>query len=236
MRKKNIYTKQKPGEFSQKKAGRIPALSPISVHDYLREIGKKWKGLGYAMELGSWFGATAVPLLEGLVAAEYTLPFYSWDRWKANDEQVTRAAEFGVKIVKNQDLKPLFEENVNKVYDQIVSIKGDIVKNLKWTQGPIEICIFDAPKLPEVFGPCIERLTPHFIPGVTIFGLLDYYFWERHHKGGADKTHKLRVPDRFINYHRESFTLLKHWRNKCSCAFFRYEGGAVWEDMDKWLM
>jgi len=65
----------------------IPAMTPEHVHDYLTKIGAGWTGEGVAVELGSWFGATAFYLLQGLVFAGYNKPFYCYDRWKANKEE-----------------------------------------------------------------------------------------------------------------------------------------------------
>ncbi|MBU0929950.1 MAG: hypothetical protein KJ623_02670, partial [Nanoarchaeota archaeon] len=39
----------------------------------------EWTGKGVAIELGSWLGATAVPLLTGLITAGYDKPFYAFN-------------------------------------------------------------------------------------------------------------------------------------------------------------
>ena len=60
----------------------IPEMTPPYVHDYLRQLGREWTGQGVAIELGSWLGASAIPLLEGLVEAGYDRPFYCFDKLK----------------------------------------------------------------------------------------------------------------------------------------------------------
>ena len=71
-------------------------MTPVEVHDYLRELGTQWTGQGVAMELGCWLGASSVPLLEGLVQVGYDKLFWAFDRWIANKQQVREAREVGV--------------------------------------------------------------------------------------------------------------------------------------------
>jgi len=200
---------------------KIPEMTPESVHDYLREIGSQWSGQGVAIELGSWLGASAVPLLEGLVKAGYNLPFYSYDKWRANGEQMEKSRDQGVRLQMNQDLHSIFMENVAMVYPNIKAIKGSISVNIKKYCGdPIEICIFDAPKREPVFGDSISALKDHWIPGVTTLGLLDYYFYKQYE--GKDRDDFL-APVRFIERNKDSFVKIKEWPvNECSCVFFKY--------------
>lgn len=197
----------------------IPALTPYFVHEYLYEIGQQWSGKGVVVELGSWLGATAMPLLKGLIRAGYDRSFYCFDRWQATIEQVRHAKNQGLNIKQNQDLLPVFLKNVNKYYLDIFAVKGEIIKNLKWELGPIEICILDAPKRNPVFSHVINELLPWWIPETTIIGFLDYYFYKK--KEGKVRQ-ALKAPLRFINQHKDNFKLLKNWPEKCSCAFFKY--------------
>lgn len=198
---------------------KIPALSPKIVHDYLWDIGRQWTGQGIAIELGSWLGATSVPLLEGLVKAGYDRPFLAYDSWQANNEQVFCAQEQGVKIENKQDLQPIFYENVAKVYDKVYCFKGRIEINIRRypPQLPIEICILDAPKKDSVFDPCIKILQKYWIPGVTTLGLLDYYFYKDH-----TNRPDLLAPVKYIESHRDNFEKIVEWPDRCSCVFFKY--------------
>ena len=49
----------------------LPSMTSLECQAYLKEIGQQWTGNGYAMELGSWLGASSIALLEGLVEAGY---------------------------------------------------------------------------------------------------------------------------------------------------------------------
>jgi hypothetical protein len=203
------------------KTRHIPEMTPESVHDYLREIGSKWSGKGVAIELGSWLGASAAPLLEGLVQAKYDKPFYSYDKWRCNDEQVLKSREQGLRLLLGQDLQPIFLKNVQGIYSNIISCKGDLRLTIRnYPKEPIEICLFDAPKREPIFSNAIYTLLPYFIEGVTIFGLLDYYFYMR--REGKEREPYL-APVKFIEAHKDNFVKIKEWEPKeNSCVFFKY--------------
>jgi len=200
----------------------IPAMTPPVVHSYLGEIGRKWKKKGVVVELGSWLGATAVSLLEGLVQAGYDVPFYAYDIWKAHEEQVRKAEDQGVELQIEENLLPLFMQNVSKVYpaSKIMANRGYISDTIReYPPQPIEICLFDAPKREPVFSNVVRRLSPYWIPGVTILGLLDYYFYKS--KKG-EKQEVFRAPVKFIEEHEGCFEKIAEWPDKCNCVFFKY--------------
>ena len=199
----------------------IPAMTPQCVHDYLRELGSKWMGKGVVIELGSWLGASAHPLLEGLKEAGYDRPFYAYDRWQANLEQVVKAKNQGVIIQEGQDLLPLFLKNVTPVYNYIYPTRGAISTTIQtYPKEPIEICLFDAPKQEPIFTDAVRALSPYWIPGVTVLGLLDYYFYLSIE---GRMREKFKAPVNFIEKHWDSFVQLRQWGPcECSCVFYMY--------------
>lgn len=198
----------------------IPSMTPECVHKYLYKIGTEWSGEGIAIELGSWLGATAVPLLKGLKKAGYDNPFISYDNWKVTEKQILKAEIQGVKINKDTNLKIEFLRNVRNVYDYLVCRKGEIQNTIiKYNDFPIEICIFDAPKSDPLFDISIRSLLPYFIPGTTILGLLDYNSYK---KKDGDQREKLLAPVRFIDRNSDYFQKIAEWPDQCSCVFFKY--------------
>ncbi len=205
----------------------IPAMTPEIVHEYLYGLGIQWSGKGVAMELGCWLGATSVPLLRGLVSAGYDKPFWAFDRWWVNEEQMKYAESLGFKLSKGQNSSKIYLENVKAVYEQINAIRCELPGGLTNYMGePIEILILDAPKRNPVFRNCMEYLLPYCIPGVTVIGLLDYHYWERR-KGKQRQLFK--APIQFMEKYKDHFTLLEEWKDQCSCAFFKYEKQMTWE-------
>lgn len=197
----------------------IPAMTNPRVHEFLYELGYNWTGQGTAVELGSWLGASAVPLLEGLIQSAFDKQFWAFDRWEANSEQVKKAKDQGVRLALNQDLEQLFINNVTRVYPNIRTVKGNMPKSLRaYGVTPIEICIFDAPKQEPVFTECVKQLIPYWIPGVTVLGLLDYWFFQRHE--GRKRT-RFITPHLFMKKYGQYFSVIKDFTT--SEVFFRYE-------------
>jgi hypothetical protein len=113
----------------------------------------------------------------------------------------------------------MFLDNVNKVYSNVVAEKGSIPATLSnYNQEPIEFCLFDAPKADPTFTMCIQKLSPYWIPGVTVLGLLDFDFYLRH--SGA-KREKFKAPVRFMDNMKNHFSIEKEWPDEC-VKFFRY--------------
>jgi len=199
---------------------KIPAMTPPVLHDYLREIGSQWTGQGVAMELGCYFGASSIALLQGLVSAGYNMPYYAYDRWEANIQQVQIAQRSGIHLALNQDVRPYFKDNVNKVYDNVIATKGNMPKILdKYPNTPIEICLFDAPKKNPIFKECMNRLLPYCIPEVTVFGLLDYFFYRER---SGEVRDELLAPVLFMYQYRANFIQIKEFPGSTCAAFFKY--------------
>jgi hypothetical protein len=197
----------------------IPAMTPTVVHDYLRAVGKEWKE-GVAIEIGCFLGATTLALLDGLKEAGYTEPYFAYDRWEGNEQQVEICASHGIRVKKNQDMRPLFLKNVEGVGIRIHSHKGDVPVTLStFPNKSIYVCLLDAPKKDPEFTNCMERLIPYFIPGVTVLGLLDYNFWKK--KDGNLRT-QLLAPVRWMQQHKINFKQLAEWPVDCTGVFFKY--------------
>lgn len=199
----------------------IPSMNRTKVHDYLQFLGRSWTRKGIALELGCWLGGTAAPLLAGLVEADYDRPFMCYDRWKADASEVLKAQEAGVVLHLGQDLLPVFLDNVQPIYSNIQPFKGRIFNLLDSYPGtPIEICIFDAPKKNPTFEMAIRKLSPHWIAGTTVLGLLDYYFHLSHPNDPG-----YQEPVKFIERNASCFRKIVDWPGECEGAFFQYLGG-----------
>lgn len=198
----------------------IPAMTSPQVHSYLHKLGMScWNG-GICMELGCWLGGSSVPLLEGLVKVGYNQPFWASERWIATQDQIPKASSQGVSLALGQDTLPIYLENVKSEYKEVLAVKGNLSETvLSYNLGPIDICLFDAPKQEPVFTNCLRALLPYFVPGQTVLGLLDYKFYERH---VGPKRERFRAPVTFMEKHGNHFSVLKEWDNE-AVVFFRYE-------------
>lgn len=196
----------------------IPSMTPDFVHYYLKSLGASSIGQGCVVELGCWLGATTRALLDGLAESQYRLPYHAFDRWLAISDQLPKAEAQGVPLTLHQDLSPLFQKNVSSPF--VFMHQGEIGGSLHhYPGGPIKICLFDAPKEDPLFTWCMNILRPHFIPGVTVLGLLDYYFFKDH-----PTRPELRAPVSYMEKNHRAFEKMIEWPERCSCAFFRYLG------------
>ena len=201
----------------------VPAMTSPVVHEYLKELGLLYSGKGVVMELGCWLGGSALPLLEGLVEAGYDKQFYAFDRWKADQSQIAKAAKEGVKLKKGQDTIDLFYSNIKGTYQKVSAYKGGLPDTLcDWEEEisneRVEICIFDAPKQEPIFTGCMQHILPYCIPGVTVFGLLDYHFYKRH---TGIKRKRFKAPVDFLLKYAGHFQIVKGWEDQCP-VFIKY--------------
>jgi len=163
------------------------------------------------------------------VEVGYDKPFWAFDRWVANESEVRKAKDQKVKLRMKQDLMPIYAENTLARYDNVQMVKGSIPRSLKtYPPGPIEICLFDAPKRNPTFMAATAYVIKHFIPGVTVFGLLDYYFYRSRRAQKKGDWQKFLAPVNFIESHPENFTMLREFPDNGSCVFFRYEKPISW--------
>jgi len=198
----------------------IPAMTPRSVHEYLVELGREWAGRGVAVECGSWLGATCAALGVGLLEAAYDDAVYCFDRWEANREECEKAKQQGDQVDPKQNLEPLFLHYVSDICPDLHLDTTRIgrLRNATWNGCDIEIFMLDAAKSNPQFLSVMDEFGPSFLPGVTVVGLMDYYF--------ARKKGRRRNQEQFIDNYEDSWTKIKDF-DSASCAFFRYEGG-IW--------
>lgn len=206
--------------MTKNKMVKVPSMTDPQVHDFLRDVGANWMGKGVAVELGCWLGATSIPLLQGLTSVGYDKPYWAFDGWTATEAEVDKARKQGLRISVRQNLKPLYEQNVRRVYPRVRAIKGILPTSLAvFPKQPVEICLFDAPKQGRVWEGSVRRMIPLFMPEVTIWGLLDYYHYKRKEGKARENT---MAPVKFMEKFGEYFELLWEIPDVDECAFFRY--------------
>ena len=207
--------------MSDSKYHNIPRMNTDDCLDTLTAIGRRWTGQGVAMELGCWLGASSAALLEGLNKAGYDKPFYAFDKWTANEQQVQQGK--GIVKRRGQILKRNYYRNIKPLCsDRLLTYKGmlpDTIKTADLSEVLIEILVLDAPKIEPVYTACIRALYEHWIPGVTILCLLDYNFYQR--KEGVQRE-RLLAPVNFMIRNEGCFSLI-HQKEGEAAAFFRYE-------------
>ncbi len=200
----------------------IPAMSPPSALEYLHDLGTKWTGQGVAVECGSWLGATCAAMASGLANAGYNRPIYCYDRWKANRHEVAKAdLKAGLSLRRRANLEPIFRHYVEPFYPNLQTFRGKI-ERARWPGEPIEFFLLDAAKHEPAFSKTLRIFGPSWIPGVTLVGFLDFYYYRK--KEGW-RRRLFQCQERFVAKHAECFEPVGEIGSK---AFFRYTQPVRW--------
>ena len=205
----------------------IPAMTGADVREYIRELGQGWTGQGVAVECGAWLGASTVALAAGLKEGGYDRTLHVFDRWRATESEVKKAAAGGVAIENRENLRARFLANAGAVGVDVEAHECQLVFVRWWEAEPIELFLLDAAKWEPGFSAVMRAFGPYWIPGVTTVGLLDYHYWRRQEDERWRK--EMRCQERFIDRHPEAFTVLRDYGPARAPCFFRYEGGINWE-------
>ena len=151
----------------------VPSMISHSERRYLYWLTSQcYTGQGAVVELGSFFGSSAMHLGAGLRDAGFNTPLWCFDKFEWSCSGGWRE-QFGVHLPDKSDYRPLFLENVRPVYPPVCAIKTDI-KRIKWKGGPVEILFLDAPKrLPDISA-ALTQFAPHMEPHFSLLVCQDY--------------------------------------------------------------
>jgi hypothetical protein len=130
---------------------------------------------GAVVELGSWFGRSAIALGAGLRDSGRTTPLYCFDRFRWNPAFASSIKIADVQLPDGGDFRPYFEANVRPVYPHVAASKTTI-DELAWDGGPIEILFVDAPKTFADLAKTLFVFGPHLAVGRSLLILQDFFF------------------------------------------------------------
>jgi hypothetical protein len=130
---------------------------------------------GAIVELGSWFGRSAIALGAGLRDSGRSTPLHCFDRftWKSAFSDSITVAD--VRLPDGGDFMPYFLANVRPVYPHVVATKTTI-DELRWNGGPIEILFIDAPKTFADLTRTLFVFGPHLTPRRSLVIMQDFFF------------------------------------------------------------
>jgi hypothetical protein len=202
----------------------IPSMERGESLSFLSDIAKELGGTGAVVECGSWLGGSIAPVAQALAKRDSQIGIHCYDRWEADEIEVTKAAKDGVSLTEGQDTLPVFLDYVDDIYPHIVPHKTDLLE-ATWTGQPISLFIDDASKDPRVFRSVMETFGPFFIPGETVIVLMDYQI---HETTDSTVNKRLRRCQKdFIEGNSDSFERIADLENSCGVAF-RYTTPLDW--------
>lgn len=130
---------------------------------------------GAIVELGSWFGRSAIALGAGLRDSGRDTPLYCFDRfmWREQFAKPKMIADFD--LPDGGDFMPYMVANVRPVYPN-VQVTKTTIDELQWNGGPIELLFIDAPKSFADLSTTFHAFGPHLTVGRTLLILQDFFF------------------------------------------------------------
>ena len=130
---------------------------------------------GAVVELGSWFGRSAIALGAGLRDSGRSTPLHCFDRFRWNPAFAGSIKIADVRLPDGGDFIPYFLANVLPVYPHVHATKTTI-DELEWDGGPIEILFVDAPKSFADLTRTLLVFGPHLTVGRSLVVLQDFFF------------------------------------------------------------
>lgn len=196
----------------------IPTMVKPDVHEFLQTTASNVPKGSCIVEVGAWLGGTTAHMALGAREAIETPELIVFDRFKATQAEVEKAARAGISLTRGQDTRPQVQEILRK-FSVPIDLKKTGILEIEWTHRPIGLYVDDAAKTPELFGHVVRQFGPSWIPGETIVALLDYKYWKRF--GDLEKARTLKVQKEFIESFPECFELVMDSRES-SASVFRY--------------
>jgi hypothetical protein len=151
-------------------------ISPAEQRYLYWLTSSAYAGEGAVVELGSWFGRSAMALGAGLRDSGRTTPLYCFDRFRWNPQFANSVTVEEVRqLPDGGDFMPFFVANVSQVYPYVRPTKTTI-DELRWSGAPIEILFVDAPKTFKDLTTSLFVFGPALTVGRSLVVLQDFFF------------------------------------------------------------
>jgi hypothetical protein len=193
------------------------------IGSYLRHWASEVKDDNDIVELGVWLGAGTAQLALG---AHEDCTVWGFDRFQARVSEVRKARKQGVSLTPGEDtvnIAAAFLERAG-ILERVALMKG-VIPPEAYTGRLIGLYVDDACKRGGVFLRALRTFGPHWIPGVTVVVLMDFWYFER-----KPTVNGLEFQYRWMVGQRNCFEVLMDRMPGVSGAAFRYLGGDPWNE------
>ena len=194
-------------------AASFPSQGGAEIGPWLERYAAQVPPGAAIVEVGCWFGAGTAHLALGALENPAKPEIHVFDRFRANDEEVGKAAKFGLWLKAGQDTLPLVRSSLGRFAARIHFHKSDI-RAIFWPPQPIALYVDDASKAEVLWNYAMSVFRPHFVPG-AILVLMDYHFDE---KAGE----KYAAQKRYMARHEGEFELIEERMAGTTAAVFKH--------------
>lgn len=199
----------------------FPSQGGVEIGPWLEKYASEVAPGSAIVEVGCWLGAGTAFLALGAMRSRAIV--HTFDRWSATEEEVEKAAKFGVALKPFADTLPIVRAMLEKIPAAIYFHQGRI-RETTWPDCPIGLYVDDATKVAPLWEHAMRVFRPHFIPGKTILVLMDYFFFESMRKQGRENWERYRAQADYMQAHAAEFQMLESRIGGTTAAVFRYLG------------
>lgn len=149
----------------------VPGMISPQECRYLYHLASElYTGRGKIVEVGTWLGKSTSHIVAGVQHKHpnqklHCYDNYIWiDFYNSHHSKTVSGTPF---LNPGEDFLPLFKQYQLQYLDWLEVVKCDM-GDIKWTGGPIEVLILDAPKRFEELHRCLKIFLPHLMDNSII--------------------------------------------------------------------
>lgn len=191
----------------EERAASIPHMGARNIGDRLRQLASEAKAS--IVECGSWLGSGTAYLALG--AKQSGVRLHTYDKFRANDSEIVKAAAFGLTLEHGQNTLPIVREYL-RPFDVDIEFHRGGMEGAEWCGDPIDLFVLDAAKRSPAFPAVVETFWPYLCDGARLV-LMDFHHYER----GGDRY---REQQRFMAQHPEYEPVEDRIEGDSSAALF----------------
>jgi hypothetical protein len=205
---------------------RIPSMGGREIGRYLREWAARAQKGQAIVELGSWLGAGTAQLALGVAQSKRGVVVHAFDRFKANQSEIQKAATHGIVVKAGDSTVDLVRGLITpSLAEHVAFHQGEIMK-AKWNGQPIAVYVDDACKREKEFLHALRTFGPSFIPNETVIVLMDFWYFERY-----PEDRGLRFQHDWMKKNINHFEHTQGRMPGTSATVFRYLRGKPWAEV-----
>jgi hypothetical protein len=196
-------------------ANAIPSQGGREIGYYLKDVAYSSKG--DIVEVGAWLGAGTAQLCLGAIDGGRDVTIHVYDRFTVNATEIKKAKSQGVNLKGVKDTLPIVKSYIDQFKCNVKFYKKGIKSIKKYKGKKIGVYVDDASKRQENFDHVMKIFKPHFIPGVTVLVLMDFFYFQKKDSPGLEYQYEYMKDN-------EEFEFISRVKPDKFTASFLYKG------------
>lgn len=181
----------------------LPSQGGAEIGPFLRQAARAVPNGTAIVELGSWLGAGTAQLAMGARGHATPPAIHVYDKFRATEGEVAKAARFGLTLKQGQNTLPIVRGHLAPFGVDVTLHRGSLW-DADWTGGPIGLHVDDAAKTRDIFLHVLRTFGPSWVPGVTVVVLMDFDLWRA--QPDAARAEAFRAQHDVVAAHAHAFS------------------------------